>query len=65
MDIGLHIAKFNWPGRPDSIGPTLAACIAGLAALGVSHVQTQVPGVAEITPLEVFAERIIPAAAVL
>jgi alkanesulfonate monooxygenase SsuD/methylene tetrahydromethanopterin reductase-like flavin-dependent oxidoreductase (luciferase family) len=39
--------------------------LAGLAALGVSHVQTQVPGVAEITPLEVFAERIIPAAAAL
>ena len=39
--------------------------LAGLAALGVSHVQTQVPGVAEITPLEVFAERIIPAAAKL
>jgi len=39
--------------------------LAGLAALGVSHVQTQVPGVEEITPLAVFAERIIPAAAEL
>ena len=39
--------------------------LAGLAALGVSHVQTQVPGVADIAPLEVFAERIIPAAAKL
>jgi F420-dependent oxidoreductase-like protein len=34
-----------------------------LAALGVTHVQTQVPGVSEIKPLELFAERIIPAAA--
>jgi alkanesulfonate monooxygenase len=39
--------------------------LAGFAALGVSHVQTQVPGVADIAPLEVFAERIIPAAAKL
>jgi alkanesulfonate monooxygenase SsuD/methylene tetrahydromethanopterin reductase-like flavin-dependent oxidoreductase (luciferase family) len=39
--------------------------LADFAALGVSHVQTQVPGVAEVTPLEVFAERIIPAAAKL
>jgi hypothetical protein len=37
----------------------------GLADLGVTHVQTQVPGVQEITPLTVFAERIIPAAAAL
>jgi len=36
-----------------------------LAALGVTHVQTQVPGVSEIKPLELFAERIIPAAAEL
>jgi F420-dependent oxidoreductase-like protein len=36
-----------------------------LAALGVTHVQTQVPGVSEIKPLELFAERIIPAAAKL
>ena len=36
--------------------------LAGLAALGVNHVQTQVAGVSDITPLEVFAERIIPAA---
>ena len=39
--------------------------LAGWAALGVTHVQTQVPGVQEITPLAVFAERIIPAAAAL
>ena len=36
-----------------------------LAALGVTHVQTQVAGVPEIRPLELFAERIIPAAAKL
>ncbi|HVT70023.1 MAG TPA: LLM class F420-dependent oxidoreductase [Trebonia sp.] len=36
-----------------------------LAALGVTQVQTQVVGVAEIKPLELFAERVIPAAASL
>ncbi|HWG02063.1 MAG TPA: LLM class F420-dependent oxidoreductase [Trebonia sp.] len=39
--------------------------LARLADLGVDQVQTQVPAVQEITPLEVFAERIIPAAAKL
>jgi hypothetical protein len=39
--------------------------LADFAALGVTHVQTQVPGVQDITPLEVYAERIIPAAAAL
>jgi alkanesulfonate monooxygenase len=39
--------------------------LAGWAALGVTHVQTQVPDVQDITPLTVFAERIIPAAAAL
>ena len=52
-----------WPGG-ERAGEVLEQ-LAGLAALGVSHVQTQVPGVADITPLQVFAERIIPAAAKL
>jgi F420-dependent oxidoreductase-like protein len=39
--------------------------LADLAELGITHVQTQVVGVPEITPLEVFAEQIIPAAAKL
>jgi alkanesulfonate monooxygenase len=39
--------------------------LAGWAALGVAHVQTQVPGVQDVTPLAVFAERIIPGAAAL
>ena len=36
MDIGLHIAKFNWPGRPDSIGPTLARVAATADEAGFS-----------------------------
>ena len=36
-----------------------------LKALGVTHVQTQVPGFYDIAPLEAFAERILPAAAEL
>ncbi|MCL2582921.1 MAG: LLM class F420-dependent oxidoreductase [Streptosporangiales bacterium] len=39
--------------------------LAGLAKLGVNHVQTQVIGVQDVTPLEVFAETIIPEAAKL
>ncbi|HEV3380897.1 MAG TPA: LLM class F420-dependent oxidoreductase [Trebonia sp.] len=39
--------------------------LAGLAALGITHVQTQVPGFYEIAPLEAFADKIIPAAAEL
>ena len=36
MDIGLHIAKFNWPGGPDSIGPTLARVAATADEAGFS-----------------------------
>ena len=39
--------------------------LAGWAALGVTHVQTQVPGVQDVTPLAVFAEHITPGAAAL
>lgn len=33
-----------------------------LSAIGISHVQTRLPNVSAITPIEIFAERIIPAA---
>ena len=36
MDIGLHIAKFNWPGGPESIGPTLARVAATADEAGFS-----------------------------
>ena len=36
MDIGLHIAKFNWPGSPDSIGPALARVAATADEAGFS-----------------------------
>jgi alkanesulfonate monooxygenase len=39
--------------------------LAGWAELGVDHVQTQVADVQQITPLEVYAERLIPEAAKL
>jgi alkanesulfonate monooxygenase len=53
------------PGpRGEHAGKVLAR-LEQLAALGVTHVQTQVPGVFEIKPLEMFAERILPAAAKL
>jgi alkanesulfonate monooxygenase len=39
--------------------------LAGLAALGIDHVQTQVAGYQDITPLQVFGEKIIPEAAKL
>jgi len=58
------IARLD-PGPRGERADQVLEQLAGLAALGVSHVQTQVPGVAEIAPLEVFAERIIPAAAAL
>lgn len=39
--------------------------LAGLANLGVDHVQTQVAGAQDVTPLEVFKDTIIPEAAKL
>ena len=58
------ITRLDAGPRGERAGEVLEQ-LAGFAALGVSHVQTQVPGVADIAPLEVFAERIIPAAAKL
>ena len=55
------IARLD-PGPRGERADEVLEQLAGLAALGVNHVQTQVPGVSDITPLEVFAERIIPAA---
>jgi alkanesulfonate monooxygenase len=51
------------PGPSGERADEILEQLAGWAKLGVDHVQTQVAGVFEVTPLEVFAERIIPAAA--
>ena len=51
------------PGPHGEHAGEILARLERLAALGVTHVQTQVPNVFEIRPLETFAERIIPAAA--
>jgi alkanesulfonate monooxygenase len=53
------------PGPRGERADEILEQLAGFAALGVTHVQTQVPSVQDITPLTVFAERIIPAAAAL
>lgn len=53
------------PGPRGERADAVLEQLAEWAALGVDHVQTQVAGVSEITPLEVYAERIIPAAAAL
>ena len=53
------------PGPRGERADEILEQLAGFAALGVTHVQTQVPSVQDITPLTVFAERIVPAAAAL
>jgi len=58
------IARLD-PGPRGERADQVLKQLAELAALGVTHVQTQVPGVQDITPLEVYAERIIPEAAAL
>ncbi|MGH3169761.1 MAG: LLM class F420-dependent oxidoreductase, partial [Trebonia sp.] len=58
------IARLDPGPRGERAGEVMEQ-LAGFAALGVTHVQTQVPGVYDITPLEVFAEHIIPEAAKL
>jgi alkanesulfonate monooxygenase len=51
------------PGpRGENVGPLLEQ-LRGLAELGVSHVQGGVPRVSAIAPLEILAERVIPAIA--
>jgi len=46
----------------EKIGPMLEQ-LSGLAALGVSHAHGMIPNVSAITPLELFAEQVIPVAA--
>lgn len=58
------IGKLDPGPRGENAGQVLEQ-LAGLAELGVDHVQTQVAGVQDVTPLEVFAETIIPGAAKL
>ena len=53
------------PGPRGERADEILEQLAGFAALGVTHVQTQLPSIQDITPLAVFAERIIPAAAAL
>jgi hypothetical protein len=59
-----HVTVYCWvQGSPRSSSRLRDRAGTRLAALGVTHVQTAVPGVSDIKPPEVFAEQIIPAAA--
>jgi F420-dependent oxidoreductase-like protein len=51
------------PGADGANVDALLERLQELAGLGIQHVHGSIPGVASITPLEIFGERIIPAAA--
>ena len=51
------------PGPNGEKVDALLEHLQGLAALGISHVHGRIPEVSEITPLELFGERVIPVAA--
>ena len=62
MKLGLQIVRFDWPGSPDNIGPTLgrigrAADDAGLASLWVMDHFYQIPGLGPVQDpmLEAYA----------
>jgi F420-dependent oxidoreductase-like protein len=50
------------PGTNGEKVDDLLARLQGLAKLGVQHVQGVVPGVSEITPLEIIGREVVPAA---
>jgi F420-dependent oxidoreductase-like protein len=52
-------------GRDGEKVDELLSRLGELAALGIDHVHGAVPGVADITPLELLGEKVIPAAAQL
>lgn len=51
------------PGPDGSGAESLLESMCQMAALGVTHYHGSVPGVAELTPLEILGRRVIPAAA--
>jgi len=51
------------PGANGEKADALLERLQSLTALGISHVHGRIPQVSEITPLELFGERVIPVAA--